>query len=63
MVKALVFAEHQLKRLLKKKNFRYDENDIPIKILKQNGDIFGGCTCAIFEKCVDTSTLSDILKR
>lgn len=37
-------------------------NDIPTKILKQNADIFGDYTYSIFEKCIETSTFSDILK-
>ena len=37
--------------------------DIPLKILKQNADIFGSYICHIFNVCVDNNgTFSSVLK-
>ena len=37
--------------------------DIPLKILKQNADIFGSYICHVFNVCVDNNgTFSSVLK-
>ena len=35
---------------------------IPVKILKQNADIFGSYICHFFNVCVDKGTFSTVLK-
>ena len=37
-------------------------NNIPIKKPKENAEIFVDYTFPIFEKCIDTSTFSNVLK-
>ena len=36
--------------------------DIPVRILKQNFDIFGNYICDFFNECVDKGVLPSILK-
>ena len=36
--------------------------DIPVKILKQNADIFGSYICHFFHICVDKGTFPSVLK-
>ena len=38
------------------------KTDIPVKILKQNADIFGSCICQFFNVCVDKGTFPSVLK-
>ena len=36
--------------------------DIPVRILKQNSDIFGNYICDFFNECVDKGVFPSILK-
>ena len=36
--------------------------DIPVRILKQNSDIFGNCICDFLNECVDKGVFPSILK-
>ena len=36
--------------------------DIPVRILKQNSDIFGNCICNFFNECIDEGVFPSILK-
>ena len=37
--------------------------DIPVKILKQNADIFGNYICDFFNECIDKGVFPSILKK
>ena len=38
------------------------DNDIPVRILKQNSDIFGSYICDFFNECVDKGVFQPIIK-
>ena len=39
------------------------DTDLPVKILKQNSDIFGTYTCDFLGDCLDEENVPSILKR
>ena len=52
-----------LKKINKLSNRKaIQSTDIPVKILKQNADIFGNWICYFFNVCVDKGTLSSVRK-
>ena len=49
----------EIKKLSTRKATQY--TDLPIKILKENSDIFGNCICDFFNDCVDRGDFPSIL--
>ena len=52
--------EKEIRRLSTRKGTQY--SDLPVKILKENSDIFGKFICNFFNECVDKGTFQSILK-
>ena len=50
----------EIKKLSTRKAAQY--TDLPVKILKENSDIFGNYICDFFNDCVDRGDLPSILK-
>ena len=58
-----VSVDDVLKEINKLGNRKAIQNtDIPVKILKQNADIFGSYICHFFNVCVDKGTFPSVLK-
>ena len=58
-----VNVDDVLKEINKLGNRKAIQNtDIPVKVLKQNADIFGSYICHFFNVCVDKGTLPSVLK-
>ena len=58
-----VSVDDVLKEINKLGNRKEIQNpDIPVKILKQNADIFGTYICHFFNVCVDKGTFPSVLK-
>ena len=53
-------VEKEIRRLSTRKATQY--SDLPVKILKENSDIFGKYICEIFNEWVDKGTFPSILK-
>ena len=53
-------VEKEISRLSTRKATQY--SDLPVKILKENSDIFGKYICDFFKECVDKGTFPSILK-
>ena len=52
-----------LKKIRKFDSRKASQNtDIPVRILKQNPDIFGNYICDFFNECVDKGIFPSILK-
>ena len=57
-----VSVDDVLKEINKLGNRKAIQNtDIPVKILKQNADIFGSYICHFFNVCVDKGTFPSVL--
>ena len=58
-----VSVDDVLKEINKLGNRKAIQNtDIPVKILKQNADIFGSYICHFFNVCVNKGTFPSVLK-
>ena len=58
-----VSVDNILKEINKLGNIKAIQNTgIPVKILKQNADIFGSFICHLFNVCVDEGTLPSVWK-
>ena len=56
-------AKKEIRRLDPRKARKATQNsDIPVRILKQNSDIFNNYICDFFNECVDEGVFSSILK-
>ena len=53
-------VKKEIRRLSTRKATQY--SDLPVKILKENSDIFGEYICDFFNECVDKGTFPSILK-
>ena len=53
-------VEKEIRRLSTRKATQY--SDLPVRILKENSDIFGKYICDFFNDCVDKGTFLSILK-
>ena len=54
--KASVVVLEEINKLGNRKTIQ--NTDIPVKILKQNADMFGGYICHFFNECVHKGTFS-----
>ena len=58
-----VSVDDVLKKINKLRNRKaIQSTDIPVKILKQNADIFGSYICHFFNVCVDNDMFPSVLK-
>ena len=58
-----VSVDNVLKEINKLGNRKaMQSTDIPVKILKQNADIFGSDICHFFNECVDKAIFPSVLK-